>query len=87
MIRYPYPCTAEARNTVTVCGVRHRVRPLSVAQLAEPLKNKGFTWASLCVRTHRVTHSAHSDAFLHPHHTQHLRQLHIHIRYITVDNR
>lgn len=66
MIRYPYPCTAEARNTVTVCGLRHRVRPLSVAQLAEPLKNKGFTWASLCARAHRVTHPAHSDAFLHP---------------------
>lgn len=42
MIRYPYLCTAEARNTVTVCGVRHRARPLSVARLAEPLKNKGI---------------------------------------------
>ena len=38
----------------------------SIDEYAEPLKNKGFTWASLCARAHRVTHPAHSDAFLHP---------------------
>ena len=38
-----------------MCGLRHCARPLSVTQSAEPLKNKGFTQASLCARAHTVT--------------------------------